>query len=310
MTVKTKKLKTVAINFKNHGLKNKEAADILDVSIRTVQRWRNDAEKTKVKVGRRKILPEWFIEEIENVIKKEPSTTLAQLSILAAEKGIVCSTSTMGRFMKFHNITHKKVSYTYHESNEQEVSQFKQEIGKSFQTEPTLAIDESSFRLNYAPRYGWAAKNSRAIGKRTGVRGVSYSLILCVGINVANPIVSYKLNKGSVKGPVFHDFLKDIDGEANCKLLLDNAAIHHASKSCEVVGKLPISKLAAEKNIDLVYLPKYSPQLNPTELCFGIIKRSIEKQRPSTYEQLEKAIEICLSRIKESIRKCFMKCLI
>jgi len=97
--------------------------------------------------------------------------------------------------------------------------------------------------------------------------------------------------------------------ETDCKLLLDNAAIHRATKSCETAGRLPISKLAAVKNIDLVFLPKYSPQLNPAELCFGIIKRSIEKQRPSTFEQLEKAIEMCLSRIQGSIRKCFFKCL-
>jgi transposase len=120
--------------------------------------------------------------------------------------------------------------------------------------------------------------------------------------------VSYKLNNGSVNGPVFNDFLDNVD-ETECKLLLDNAAIHHATKSCETTGRKSISTLAGEKNIELVYLPKYSPQLNPTELCFGIIKRSIEKKRPSTFEELEEAIATCLDRIKESIRNCFLKCL-
>jgi len=305
MTVKTPKLRDVAIRLKNHGIKNKEAAEVIGVSVRSIQRWRNervDSNETKTK-GRPSKLSNGFLTKIINALKQEPSMTLEQMVAFAMEEeGVACSTKTMSRFMKLNKISRKKISYTYQESNEEEVLQFKSIIGPSIKSKPTLAVDESSFRLNYAPRYGWAPKCSRAFGKRTGNRGKSYSLILCVGINVENPIVSYKLNKGSVNGPIFHDFLKDVD-ETGCRLLLDNASIHHATKSCESNGRVSISNLATEKNIELLYLPKYSPQINPTELCFGIIKRSIEKQRPSTYEDLKHSIDQCLQRIK-----CFLKC--
>jgi putative transposase len=51
-------------------------------------------------------------------------------------------------------------------------------------------------------------------------------------------------------------------------LVLDNARIHHAKI---------IKKYCEEHNIKLVYLPPYSPELNPIEFLWKRIKRMYQK---------------------------------
>ena len=139
--------------------------------------------------GRRRIIPYDFVGNLTKVLETEPAMTLREMIKLAATDGINCSRSTMARFLKTQRISHKKISYTYCESNDDDVERFKRMMVEEKRGQPVAAVDESSFRLNYVPRYGWSTKGRRANGKRSGVRGVSYSLILCVGVNVENPIV-------------------------------------------------------------------------------------------------------------------------
>ncbi|MCE8162603.1 MAG: transposase [Candidatus Moeniiplasma glomeromycotorum] len=65
--------------------------------------------------------------------------------------------------------------------------------------------------------------------------------------------------------------------------MLDNARIHYITKQLE--------ELARQKNIILVYLPRYSPELNPVEEIFNVIKGYIRKFKPRTEEELRTAIE-------------------
>ena len=50
---------------------------------------------------------------------------------------------------------------------------------------------------------------------------------------------------------------------------LDNASIHQAKKSIKAIKKL---------NINVIFLPPYSPMLVPVELFFSMIKIKIRKQ--------------------------------
>jgi transposase len=45
---------------------------------------------------------------------------------------------------------------------------------------------------------------------------------------------------------------------------LDNVAFHHSKD---------VAAFASANNIDLLFVPPYSPWFNPIELCFSIIKR-------------------------------------
>ena len=65
-------------------------------------------------------------------------------------------------------------------------------------------------------------------------------------------------------------------------IILDNFRSHHAKLTTETAQKL---------NIDLVFLPPYSPHLNPIEYIWKTIKRELSPLFIKKQEQLQKIIE-------------------
>ena len=55
-------------------------------------------------------------------------------------------------------------------------------------------------------------------------------------------------------------------------------------------GLLSMEELARQKNIELVYLPKYTPQINPIELCFNTTRHFTENLPTDGEEELEKSL--------------------
>src|SRR5207302_3274814 len=120
------------------------------------------------------------------------------------------------------------------------------------------------------------------------------------------------IEKGA-KTPDFYRFITNLKLPTNEKyyLMLDNAKIHHATKKCWELG-LPktIKELIISKSIEPLYLVAYSPQLNPAELIFNIIRHNIEKSRPRTFEELKSAVEKEMKELnKENLTKHFKSCL-
>lgn len=83
-------------------------------------------------------------------------------------------------------------------------------------------------------------------------------------------------------------------------LLLDNSSVH--------TSKLVIQTLK-ECGIKYLFLPPYSPDLNPIELLWAYVKSVLRKLKARTYEKLETAINYALSNIPESyVENWFKHC--
>ena len=80
---------------------------------------------------------------------------------------------------------------------------------------------------------------------------------------------------------------------------MDNVRIHHANQACKKLGLSSIKELLESKNIEAVYLPPYTPELNPVELVFNVVKQQVEKHQPETYEELESAVKKVLNTLHE-----------
>ncbi|MCE8163165.1 MAG: transposase [Candidatus Moeniiplasma glomeromycotorum] len=84
---------------------------------------------------------------------------------------------------------------------------------------------------------------------------------------------------------------------------------HHASWTCRKLGLSTIKELLENKNIEPLYLPPYTPEMNPVELCFNLIKGEVRKEQPETYEELELAIERVLELLhKKDLTGYFRHC--
>jgi len=69
---------------------------------------------------------------------------------------------------------------------------------------------------------------------------------------------------------------------------MDNASIHKR-ESCK--------KLLSEHNFDLMFLPAYSPQLNPIEEVFSKWKHIIKTANCETLESLKSQIQVASEAI-------------
>ena len=128
---------------------------------------------------------------------------------------------------------------------------------------PIITLDECSICLTARMKKVWAVKGTKPIGfvrysiKRTHIVGAFSNNAL---------IVDYVKRIDSEKIMEFLDNLKFY--HKKFVLVMDNAGWH---RSKEVKVYLEINK----NDILVEYLPPYSPELNPTETCWRLIRRNV-----------------------------------
>ncbi|MHB1873220.1 MAG: transposase [Steroidobacteraceae bacterium] len=86
-------------------------------------------------------------------------------------------------------------------------------------------------------------------------------------------------------------------------LVLDNARIHGSVMTFDI-----LSTILDEMGVSIVYLPAYSPELNPCELIFAQVKRRLREYR---YSQLSLSENIALAFAlveHENVFEFFYKC--
>ena len=105
-------------------------------------------------------------------------------------------------------------------------------------------------------------------------RGTRISTIAAIS---TSGLIGYELHTGSVRGEEFHDFVRGTlipnmnpyDGESdNSILVMDNCSIHYVEE---------ILALLQSAGILVLFLPPYSPDLNPIELTFSYLKRYLQE---------------------------------
>ena len=86
--------------------------------------------------------------------------------------------------------------------------------------------------------------------------------------------------------------IREENPEKRIVIILDNFRTHHARKVKEEAEKLSIS---------LVYLPPYSPDLNPIENVWKSVKRVVSEVSPLNVEELKETIAIAFKKLTKSI---------
>lgn len=180
-------------------------------------------------------------------------------------------------------------------------------------------LDESGFRLNMVPPRGYYLRGPRLFGIKPGKRGENRSLILLAQITNGEKIIHWRTIEGGVNSKKFHQFLTDFSPPNNGKrnvLIMDNLSSHHATKSCIKLGLSTIEELARSKVIEIIFLPSYTPEINPIEKMNNIIKQHARAKQARKKEKLDSVIEEKIKIFKEedtvkyldnSIKECLDK---
>lgn len=153
-----------------------------------------------------------------------------------------------------------------------------------------LFADESGMRSDYHAGTTWAPQGQTPVVKSTGQR-VSVQMISAIS---ANGTLHFMLHEGRTTAEVFLQFLRQLmTGQTRpIILVVDGHSIHKAKIVQEYVK-------STEGMLTLVFLPPYSPQLNPDEQVWKNVKERVAKQKPTDKASLRSLIEQSLKRLQD-----------
>lgn len=284
------------------------AAKQLGIHVRSAQRWALQYEKDPDGIfkkgkssGRPRILNDKHKRIILEWVDENPSIVLEQLMEKLRQRfeGIQMSKTTLYRFMKNEcNLSLKKAKFQPVDRNsEAKIQERFDWIRKWDETDTDFRkncvfLDESAFHINMKRSVAWSKKGSTAVvtvpktkAKTTTILGAisASGLIKC---SLRLPQVSTRkrkrtnaseiISRGTVTGH-YLSFLKatmdEMDKHQHMKvhyLVMDNAPIHKAED---------ISRYIKSRGYRCAYLPSYSPELNPIEQFWSVLKSKVKRNR-------------------------------
>lgn len=136
------------------------------------------------------------------------------------------------------------------------------------ESEKLVYIDESGIEEGQTRRYAKSPKGKPAYGFVEGRRGVRHTII---GALNNGKFMAPMIFKGNTDTQVFNIWIKDCllpvlkPGQT---VVMDNASFHKSSQTRELIES---------KGCTLKFLPTYSPDLNPIEQCWAILKSRLKK---------------------------------
>ena len=152
-------------------------------------------------------------------------------------------------------------------------------------------IDESGINLAMTRLYGRAPRGERALGSAPRNYGQNVTMLgalSCTGLEAVMTI------EGATDSDVFHAYVQQVLGptlHAGDIVVADNLAAHKAAGVQEAI---------MATGARLLYLPPYSPDLNPIEHCWSKIKTFLRAAKARTRGALDAAVTRALATVTES----------
>lgn len=261
-----------------HKIK-KLIADDIRISIPTIGKYLNRSKEPKS--GRPKYSGKSTDKHILQFIRKsfEIMSTLYLEELQESIKevfGIWISISQLSKVKTQHlNITHKKVELLSNYRLQPHIQLHRKlyrELIIQFDVDDLFFIDESTVTFNdLARRYGHSVANIPAVNSSHHVSNKRYSLIACIN-NKVGVVYSEVIDTTSsgVNQDIFGGFmltLKYLMPRGKI-CVMDNSTVH---------SKEGLISLMKEKDIEVLFQSRYSPDYNPIEYCFSWLKSNIKK---------------------------------
>jgi transposase len=170
------------------------------------------------------------------------------------------------------------------ESSEEKRKDYEQEI-EIIPTEELVYIDESGIDLTICRDRGWSKKGKILPAKKSGKY---YQRTNIIAGYVHNKSIAPMVFNGFCNTEIFNNWverflIKELkDGQF---VVMDNASFHKSQKTKELIESV---------GCKVIFLPPYSPDLNPIEKFWANMKRWI-KSRIQRFNKLYEALVLFFS---------------
>jgi transposase len=148
-------------------------------------------------------------------------------------------------------------------------------------SENLVYIDESGIEMTICKDRGWGKKGEKLIGKKSGKYYQRTNII--AGL-VNNKSIAPMIFNGSCNTDVFNNWVEHFlvkELKPGQIVIMDNASFHKSEKT---------QKLIESVHCKVIFLPPYSPDLNPIEKFWANMKRWI-KDKITRFDHLYDALK-------------------
>lgn len=174
------------------------------------------------------------------------------------------------------------------------------EAQETVDPERLVFVDETGLKTNLTRLRGWALGGQRLVEATPGGHWQTQTLVHAVALDGTRAAM---VLDGPIDGLTFTGFCEHFLAPAlrpGDLVVLDNLSSHKT-----LAAEVAIEAAGAK----FVYLPPYSPDLNPIEKLFSKIKQLIRGLRPRNWREIIQAAKQALLRITcDDIENAFLHC--
>ena len=269
------------------GASRREAAERYGISPSAVVIWVQRFEETgsvAAKPSGGSISPlEQHAEFLLGLIANQPDLTLDEIVAAMRKRRIAGSRSAVWRFFARRNISFKKTLYAAEQKRADVARARRRWMREQGMFDPArlVFIDETCTNAAMVRLRGRAPRGERLVGYAP--HGHWKTITFVGGLRQRGMTAPFVL-EGAINGPMFLAYLKQClvptlkRGEI---VLMDHLPAHKVAGVAEAIEAVGAT---------LIYLPKYSPDLNPIELAFSKLKAHLRKAAERTILRLLRQI--------------------
>ena len=215
--------------------------------------------------------------------------------LIERQFNMTLSLPTLGKVMKRLGFTPQRPLYRAYEQDASLVQRWHTDEFPRLQARAKargaliMFADEAGMRSDYHAGTTWGPRGRTPVVRATGHR-VSVQMLSAIGTNGQ---LQFMIHDGRGNAEVFCGFLRQLMLGATQPIFLvvDGHSIHKAKIVQDYVA-------STNGELELIFLPPYSPQLNPDEQVWKNIKERVAKQKPVDKFSMRILLNEALTRLQ------------
>jgi transposase len=156
------------------------------------------------------------------------------------------------------------------------------------ESERLVFVDEMGAHTSLTPLYGYSRKGERVHLQVPRNRGMNTTLLASMTLGGMGETMAVE---GSTNREVFEAYVEHVLAptlEAGKVVVMDNLSSHKPAR---------VKELIESRGCELIYLPAYSPDLNPIEEAFAKLKGMLRRAGARTKDALVEALGEAISAV-------------
>jgi transposase len=190
-------------------------------------------------------------------------------AVIRRKFGVALSVVSVGRLLRTMGLSPQRPLHRAYEQNPEAVTRWKTEEYPAIRAQAAKEgatiyfADEAGIRSDYHSGTTWAPVGKTPVVHNTGAR---YSVNMISAVT-AQGALRFTVHDGTVNAAVFIDFCKHLlhDTSGPVYLIVDGHPSHRAKATTRFVA-------STDGRLRLIFLPGYSPELNPDEWVWKNVK--------------------------------------